>query len=455
MSAIFTRIPIAVKLTVAIMTPLLITAAAFYFYGSQVQNAQQIYPNIFIAGVDVSGMTRDEAMLPLGLPAYVERSTNAHVTVTFPNESVLTVTGNDVNLYHNARDVVSEAFFIGRENGVIQNTISYLQRFNADEITFNIDYVLDSSALMEIVTDFVEEYNRILDASGPVIYEDRIVFTKGAGTVNADINGIFNLVYAGLFQSVEEKTPVDIIYSLPETNEIALEIINMRNKVLVEVISSEYSLESNSATESVIGIDFDAIEAARVLKDTETGKTAEFPFIFTHPEYSQEYLESLLFRDLIGQRTTYAQGTSNRLNNINLSSQEINGLVILSGEEFSYNETVGQRTYERGFREAPAFARGETVMAIGGGICQTSSTIYAAIKPTELLVTERRPHGQPITYLPPGWDATVVWNYIDFKFVNNTAYPLRIDIELEGRNLTAKIYGTIIDDFPRKAGWND
>ena len=128
---------------------------------------------------------------------------------------------------------------------------------------------------------------------------------------------------------------------------------------------------------------------------------------------------------------------------------------MLPGEEFSFNETVGQRTRERGFMHAPSIIDGETVMTIGGGICQTSSTIFAAIRPSDILVTQQQPHRRPVPYLPWGWDATVFWNAIDFKFMNNTNYPLRIEIELEERNLTARIWGTIKDDFPREAGWSE
>jgi len=204
-----------------------------------------------------------------------------------------------------------------------------------------------------------------------------------------------------------------------------------------------------------VGIDFDAAYAARLLSNVSSGETVEFPLIFIHPDYTQEHLESLLFRDLIAYRRTHAQGDSNRLGNIKLAANAINGLVLLPGEEFSFNEVVGQRTYERGFREAPIFRNGEVVTGIGGGICQVSSTIYAALRPTQIKVTERRAHGLPVAYLPEGYDATVSWNGIDFKFVNNTDYPIRIETEIEGRSVTARIYGTIIDDFPRKAGWND
>jgi len=455
MSAFFKKIPSPIKITAAILSPLLATVIAFYIFGIELQNAGQIYPNIKIAAVDVSGLTRGEAINSLGLSAYEKRSAASNVSITFPDESVLVISGNDARLQHNAREMVAEAYSIGRGHGVFRDTISYFQRQNVEEDSFEIDFILNPEVLKAIVQEFTDDYNNRLESSSPLIYEDKIVFTKGAGHVSADIFEIYELAYTGLFKSLEDGVPVEIIFSLPETTKLTTDIFDVRNTILVEMVSSVYDLESNSATQCEIGIDFDAIEAAKLLSLTESGKTVEFPLVFTHPYYSQEYLESLLFRDLIAQRTTYAQGTNNRLGNIDLAAKEIDGIVILSGEEFSFNRIVGPRSYERGFREAPAFNQGEIVTAIGGGICQVSSTIYAAIKPSQLEVTERRAHGLPVAYLPAGWDATVVWNFTDFRFINNTDYPIRVDVEIVGRNVTAKIYGTIKDDFPRAADWND
>jgi len=449
------KIPVPVKMTAALLTPLLVTFIALYIFGLQLRSSELIYPNISIAGTDISGLTRGDALQALGLQVYDEKSAAANVAIEFPDETKLVISGTDAKLLNNAREKINEAYSIGRGRGVFFDTVSYLMRHNADEDTFEIDFVMDDNELKNIVTNFVNAYNQRLDSSDPVIYEDKIIFTKGAGHVNADVFEVYELAYNGLFSSLESGNPVMAVYSLPETNKISFDVFDVREKVLVEMVSSVYDLDSNSATQCEIGIDFDALEAAKLLSNTESGKTAEFPLIFTHPDYSQEYLDSLLFRDLIATRQTIAHGTPSRLGNINLAATAINGIVILSGEEFSFNRIVGPRLYERGYREAPAFNQGEVVMATGGGICQVSSTIYAAIKPSDLLVTERRAHGLPVAYLPEGWDATVVWNFTDFRFVNNTDYPIRVEIELEGRNVTSRIYGTIIDDFPRKAGWND
>ena len=164
---------------------------------------------------------------------------------------------------------------------------------------------------------------------------------------------------------------------------------------------------------------------------------------YTQPENAEEFLENLLFRNLIGECVTQIPGTENRLNNIILASASVNGLILEPGEEFSFNRIVGQRTPARGYRSAPAFSNGTTVQAIGGGICQVSSTIYSAIMDSSLQITERHPHGLPVSYIPRGRDATVSWGSLDFRFVNNTDYPLRLDAEVEGRTLTVRAYGTI------------
>jgi len=454
MSAIRKRIPTPVKMIVAILSPIIITVVAFYIYGLQVRNTEHIYPHISIAGIEVSGFTREEAMLSLGLPAYDERGTNANVSIIFPDDSRMVISGNDVNLKHNARDIVIEAYSVGRGRGVILDAVSYLQRLEADEIFFNIDFALDEAVLSAKVAEFTNDYNNRLNASVPAIYEDSIVFTKGAGHVNADVEEIHELAYHGLFESLGREEPVEIHYYMLETSKTVFDIFDKQKDIFVQMVSSGYDPGTDAASESVIGIDFDAIEAVRLINELESGQSVTLPIIYTHPEYSQEQLDELLFRDLIGQRTTWAHGNANRLNNIELSSGAINGLVLMPGDEFSFNGVVGARTLERGYKYAPALSRGETIMSVGGGVCQTSSTLYAAIRLTDLNVTEQQRHGKPVPYLPWGHDATVFYPYLDFKFVNNTNYPLRIEMDLDDRYVTARVWGTIIDDFPIAADWN-
>ena len=142
--------------------------------------------------------------------------------------------------------------------------------------------------------------------------------------------------------------------------------------------------------------------------------------------YSAEELEQVLFRDVLGEAKTHVSGSAGRIGNVKLSAQIINGLVLNSGETFSYNESVGKRTADRGFKPAPAYVKGETVDEIGGGICQTSTTLYGAVLRSGLEIVERSNHSIPSTYCPIGQDAAVSWPNMDFKFRNNTEYPLSL-----------------------------
>lgn len=113
----------------------------------------------------------------------------------------------------------------------------------------------------------------------------------------------------------------------------------------------------------------------------------------------------------------------------------------MPGQSFSYNGTVGQRTLRAGFKEAGAYVNGEVTTAVGGGICQVSSTLYNAVLRANLEVTNRTNHMFQVGYVPIGTDATVSWGAPDFQFKNNRNYPIKIVATTAGKNVYIKIFG--------------
>jgi len=442
------RVPAIVIIALFLIIPLLIATLAFCWVGMYYRDDERIYPNISIAGTDVSWLTREEALNALNLADFDERAGKASVTITFPDYSELMILGEDINLTNDAESIVNSAFNMGRGRGFIMDTISFIQRLYDHDYPLRILHVYDADALNDRAAAFTEEYNNRLAATAPVIYSDKIIITKGAGEEPAEMMVVQDLAYIGLFESFETGQPYEIEYVLPETGTDALLILDLHKVMTVPVESAALNVETLSVSDCVVGINFDFVGAVELLNEAETGKTITIPIEYIQPETSRELLESMLFRDLIGEQTTWVHGGSGRVTNIEISAEAINGLVLTPGEEFSFNDIVGVRHSSRGFKPGGAIVGGEMVTVIGGGICQTASTLYSAIRDTELKVTERHPHSRPIPYLPRGRDATVFWNKLDFRFVNNTDYPLRIDFGLDGRHLTTKVYGTIIDDFP-------
>ncbi len=141
----------------------------------------------------------------------------------------------------------------------------------------------------------------------------------------------------------------------------------------------------------------------------------------------------------IGSCTTSYVDNVPRAINVELAAQRINGIVVQPGENFSFSATILPRTAANGYVEAPIYVSGKHGVGIGGGICQVSSTLYAAMVSAGLPATERHAHSLPVDYLPAGLDATIAGNYMDLKFTNTFSQPLLIQAYAEGGTLTVTL----------------
>lgn len=132
--------------------------------------------------------------------------------------------------------------------------------------------------------------------------------------------------------------------------------------------------------------------------------------------------------------------SSGRLTNIQITCSTLNGTIIEPGETFSFCQTVGKPTAERGYQEASVIINHKTEKGIGGGNCQVSSTLYNAVLAVPgLKVTERHEHGKDVTYVPEGKDAAVSYGSLDLKFRNETGSRLRIDATTDNSSIVIKI----------------
>lgn len=129
---------------------------------------------------------------------------------------------------------------------------------------------------------------------------------------------------------------------------------------------------------------------------------------------------------IAGYFTSIATSPPPRNHNISLSCSKLNGVIVKSGEVFSFNRIVGRRTVEAGYKTAIVFSGGRKVPGIGGGVCQTSSTLYNSLLTSQMKIVERHPHSLRVSYVPANHDATISWGGADLKFRNNKPYPIKI-----------------------------
>lgn len=212
-----------------------------------------------------------------------------------------------------------------------------------------------------------------------------------------------------------------------------------------DVKNAGYDAATGTITPERIGAEFDVTAAQAKLDAAAPGETVDIDAQIEYPAVTAEELKGVLFRDVLGQCRTHVSGTAARINNVKLSAAACNGVVLNTGDVFSYNATTGQRTTAKGYQAAPAYVQGETVDEVGGGVCQTSSTLYYACLRSNLEITERYAHRYVPAYIDWGMDATVSWGGPDYKFTNNTNYPIKIVTSYSGGYLTVKILGTNVD----------
>ncbi len=140
--------------------------------------------------------------------------------------------------------------------------------------------------------------------------------------------------------------------------------------------------------------------------------------------------------------TRFSEAQRNRSHNIRQATERINGVVLLPGDTFSYNQTVGPRTLKEGFRKAPVIVHGELVPGDGGGVCQVSTTLYMAALQAGLEIVQRSKHAFPIGYAPAGLDATVVYGVLDLRFRNNTSQPVAIIARAQRGRMVVQVWGS-------------
>lgn len=317
----------------------------------------------------------------------------------------------------------------------------YYYLFNHDYNT-SID-IKDKETLENAIND-----SKILDYSTLVsttyeVKEDKVIFTKGKSGKIVESKNVYNSIKKALnnytFKDTIQITPSEI----SEDESVMQQIYEDLSK---EAKDATLDKENNYAiVDSQYGAKYDEKEAIKKFNSASEGEKFEVDADVILPEITKEMLEKNLFKDVLGEYSTYVSGSSVRKSNVKLAGDKCNGIILLPGEEFSYNDTVGKRTKEAGFGEAAAYLNGETVQEVGGGVCQTSSTLYNAIVLSNLEITERHNHTFISSYVPIGRDATVSWNGPDFKFKNNQKYPIKLDVSYSNSRLYVKVYGTNID----------
>ena len=431
---------------VVVVGVLVLAALGTLMYGAvQARDRYTIFPNVTIGGVDVSGMTQDQAESALQRAGLSGEFADVAATVVFPDKSELTITARDAKLKMDPDQAIRDAYEYGRDGSFMQNGISYLKSMRSHrDIPLDATASVDENAVRALVKTFTETYNAGLNDDAYTVEKDFIVIVKGAGGGIASVDDATAVALNALNESIHTGKPVTAAYEIPADSRGELDLKAIYDQIFVEPKNPGFS--DGAITEGVTGVSFDLAAAEKLVKSAQVGETVRIPLIRKEPEMKPEDLQALLFRDVLSECTTYIHGTWNRWNNINLASAAINGTVLNPGDVFSFNEVVGERTYDKGYADATAYVGGRSVPDVGGGICQVTSTLYACVLYADLEEVQRENHMFEVEYHMLGIDATVAWPDVDYKFRNSSDYPIKIEAFVDGDYITMRLHGTKTND---------
>lgn len=171
--------------------------------------------------------------------------------------------------------------------------------------------------------------------------------------------------------------------------------------------------------------------------------------VTTEPKVSMAEVNDLGIQELLGKgESTYVGSIASRVHNVSLAASRITGTLVKPGEEFSYNQALGEVSAATGFQAAYVIMNGRTELGDGGGVCQDSTTVFRAALDAGLPITERRGHSYRVGYYEqnakPGLDATVYAPSTDFRFLNDTPGHLLLQATADSvqKRLVVEIYGT-------------
>ena len=414
-----------------------------------VDSSPKILLGVSAAGVPVGGMTQEQALS--ALEENLGQVSNVALPLEYgPWEGEITASAVRVD----DQATVAQAWQTGRENFLLQGA-SYLshQLGAEDEIGLTLAWTDTGKSELEAKMDEADlQVGGALTNATYAVEGDKLMLTKGVTGVTIDREAAEPMVMAAMTEAVSDAMKggtaavEPVVLPAHETTPQEPDFDAMYQELHAEAKSAEIDPETLEVSDHVVGVDFDVNEAKAMFDAAAERETVEIPLTITQPEETKEGLEGKLFRDLLGEGTSRVGGSANRKSNVKLSAQACNGVVLMPGEVFSYNNTTGSRTADKGYLGAPVYSGGASVEGIGGGICQTSSTIYYAVLHTTLEIVERHAHMYAVEYVPDGMDATVWYGSSDFRFKNNTNYPVKVVTESYDKNgsryLTVKIYGT-------------
>lgn len=401
-----------------------------------ISSSDKIITGIYIKGVEVAGLTKQQA---------IEKVTNEFNTV-LPNN--LTVSHGEYETQLNLEDLganlnieeaVDRAYNIGRDSNIFKNMGTIIKNLvTVQDLGLNV--TLNNEQCTQLFNDISTKLPDTVVQSSYYVEGRKLIITRGKTGNVVDVDPSIENIKNKIEDLSYASSKIELVTVSKDPD--AIDIDKIHTEIYKEPVNAYYTTNPYVVYPHENGVDFNiSVEEAKAMLN-EVKDEYEIPLKYTAPSVTTNMIGTEAFPDLLAKYSTnYNAKDTDRTTNLRLAAEKINGTVLMPGETFSYNTVVGERTIAAGYKEAAMYQNGEVVDGLGGGICQISTTLYNAVLYSNLEIVERRNHQFVPSYSKAGRDATVVYGSIDFRFKNTRNYPVKILCTVSGGVAKCEIYG--------------
>ncbi len=438
----------AVSVMIIVFVILLFARSAKDPYG------ERILGNVSIGDVNVGGMTKKEAVAALN-EAIGSVYTSTDMVIDLSGTQ-LRITPRDSGASFDCSGAVEEAYAYGRTGSQSDRDADYkaskTQPKNIEVLPYltlkteNIRKFLTEKAGNSGSTLVQTTYG--LQGAEPVLAADKfdktaptqtLVITLGKPGIGFDPDTVYNQVLDAYSQRVFLVT-VEDVKTLKDPDPIDLE--KLYKEFYIAPVNAVVDSKTGKTTPGSYGYEFDKVSAQKLLDEAQFGDEVRIPMQYIEPEIADT---GGFYADTLGEYQTRATGSDERLTNLRIACEAINGRVLNPGEGLSFRDAVGSLSTSRGFKSAEDDIGLESTP--GGGVTQVSSTLYCAALLSDLTINTRSSMSYLPSFVKEGLDAD-----IDLTIKNTLSYPVRISAQYSGGYVRVTITGTEQRDYYRMLG---
>lgn len=413
-----------------------------------------ILNNVIAAGVNLGGMTPEQATDALNA-ATANTYTQLEMIVTVV-DTTISLSPADTGANLDVAGVVNEAYNYGR-------TGSRSEQQQAKTQSLTTPYIIDIIPYLNLDTDYIKtEVNSLGITFSSILSQPTISISGEQPSMDVakpDTSVVHQTltIYVGtaeygldtnrLYEQILEYYNINIFQVVGQCSVVTPDSLDEKLEALYEEycvapVDAQMDMNTYYITPEIYGYGFRLEEVKEQIANAPYGTTLEISLTYLEPAITEELLSNGLFKDVLGEFYAQIPADDNWKFNVLLACQKLNGTIIKSGEEFSFNALLGELTEKNGWKSAETFLGKKLTDTLGGGATQVASVLYNCVRKADLEIVEHQHHTYVATFMEIGQDVFTDGENSDFRFRNTLPDPICIYAEVVGDTIEIRLVGT-------------